>query len=321
MPDEVVHERVLSRRLCSGCGLDWNLLAHRPKVPDVCDICNSALVVREDDHPEALAVRLRDYHDKTSPVIELFQRKEFVATFDATRSIADIQAEIRRRFSSSPSRRQTVSGPMNLGAERRRTDMAIVTCDLAISLDGYSAGPNQSLDRPFGDGVDDPSTLHSWMFDHADAHRAELAGITASGAFIMGRNMFSPGRGAWDLEWKGWWGPDPPYHAPVYVLTHLEREPLEMAGGTTFHFVTGGPQQALELARDAAGDRNVAIAGGATTINQFLAGGMIDELRLHVVPVVIDAGYVRLFDGVGPTTLSSTSARWTPEVTHLVYTR
>ena len=102
MPDVVVHERVLSRRLCSGCGLDWNLLAHRPKVADVCDMCHSALVVREDDHPEALAVRLRDYHEKTKPVIELFQRKEFVASIDATASIAAIQAEIRRRFNLPP---------------------------------------------------------------------------------------------------------------------------------------------------------------------------------------------------------------------------
>ncbi len=102
MPDVVVHERVLSRRLCSGCGLDWNLLAHRPKVVDICDICHSALVVREDDHPEALAVRLRDYHEKTKPVIELFERKEFVASIDATASIAAIQAEIRRRFNLPP---------------------------------------------------------------------------------------------------------------------------------------------------------------------------------------------------------------------------
>jgi adenylate kinase len=102
LPDAVVHERVLSRRLCSGCGLDWNLLAHRPKIPDVCDICHGALVVREDDHPEALAVRLRDYHEKTRPVIELFQRKEFVASIDATASIGAIQAEIRQRFNLPP---------------------------------------------------------------------------------------------------------------------------------------------------------------------------------------------------------------------------
>ena len=103
LPDQVVHERVLSRRLCSGCGLDWNLLAHRPKVPDVCDVCRSPLVVRADDHPEALAARLRDYHAKTAPVLALFERKEFVASFDATRSVADIQADIRVRFGLAPS--------------------------------------------------------------------------------------------------------------------------------------------------------------------------------------------------------------------------
>ena len=199
--------------------------------------------------------------------------------------------------------------------------MGIVTCDIAISIDGYSAGPNQSLERPFGDGVEQGDTLHSWMFDHADEHRAELAAITAAGAFIMGRNMFGPGRGEWDLDWVGWWGPDPPYHAPVYVLTHVERDPVEMEGGTTFHFVTSGPEDALAFAREAAGDGNVAIAGGATTINQYLAAGAIDELRLHVAPVVIDVGYVRLFDGSGPQRWSSTSVRSTPEVTHLVYTR
>ena len=198
--------------------------------------------------------------------------------------------------------------------------MGIVSCDLAISLDGYSAGPNQSLEHPFGDGVVEES-LHAWMFDHADDHRPELAAITAAGAFIMGRNMFSPGRGEWDPGWKGWWGAEPPYHAPVFVLTHVPREPLEMEGGTTFHFVTGGPDEALSLARAAAGDGNVAVAGGTTTINQYLAAGAIDELRLHVAPVVFDVNYVRLFDGVGPIAWSSASARWTPEVTHLVYRR
>ena len=133
--------------------------------------------------------------------------------------------------------------------------------------------------------------------------------------------MFGPGRGAWDLDWVGWWGPEPPYHAPVYVLTRVARDALKMAGGTTFHFVTGVPEEALTLARQAAGNRNVSIAGGATTINQYLSIGAIDELRLHVVPLVIDVDYVRLFDGIGPISMSSTFARWTPEVTHLVYTR
>ena len=199
--------------------------------------------------------------------------------------------------------------------------MSIVTCDLSVSLDGYSAGPNQSLEQPFGDGLGDGEAFHAWMFDHREDHLDEVAAITTAGAYIMGRNMFSPGRGPWDLSWVGWWGPEPPYHAPVFVLTHHERGPVEMAGGTTFHFVTGGPQEALDHARAVAGDRNVAIAGGAGTINEYLAIGAIDELRLHVAPVVLDAGYVRLFEGVGPITWSATSGRWTPEVTHVVYRR
>jgi dihydrofolate reductase len=199
--------------------------------------------------------------------------------------------------------------------------MGIVTCDLSISLDGYSAGPNQSLERPFGDRVEDPDTLHAWMFEHGDEHVSERAAITDAGAFVMGRNMFTPGRGEWDLDWVGWWGPEPPYHAPVFVLTHVARAPVEMAGGTTFHFVTGGPDEALARAREAAGGRNVSIAGGASTVNQFLAAGAIDELRLHIVPRVLDLGYVRLFDGVGPITWASSAVRWTPEVTHLVLRR
>ncbi len=211
---------------------------------------------------------------------------------------------------------------MSHGDHRRPTVVAIVVCDLAISLDGYSAGPNQSLDHPFGDRVEGGGTLHSWLFDpHAEEHRKEVDAIVAAGAFVMGRNMFGPGRGEWDLGWTGWWGSEPPYHAPVFVLTHVAREPLEMEGGTRFHFVTGGPEDALRRARAAAGDKDVAIAGGATTINQYLAAGVVDELRLHVVPVVLDVGYVRLFDGVGPITWTSRSARWTPEVTHLVYRR
>jgi hypothetical protein len=109
-------------------------------------------------------------------------------------------------------------------------------------------------------GVD--GRLHTWMLDHADENRAEIDAITSAGAYIMGRNMFGPGRGEWDLEWKGWWGPEPPYHAPVFVLTHHPREPLEMDGGTTFTFVTDGPASALAQARAAAGDRQVAIARG-----------------------------------------------------------
>ncbi|MCK9793418.1 dihydrofolate reductase family protein [Isoptericola sp. 4D.3] len=199
--------------------------------------------------------------------------------------------------------------------------MTQVTCDIGISLDGVSAGVNQSREQPFGDGVGDGELLHAWMFEHAESHRAEIDTITAAGAFVMGRHMFTPGRGEWDLGWRGWWGEDPPYHAPVFVLTHHEREPLEMEGGTTFHFVTGGPQEALERAREAAGDRDVSVAGGATTVNQLLALDLIDELRLHVAPVVLDVAGVRLFDGVGQHRLRPAGGRITPEVAHLTYRR
>jgi dihydrofolate reductase len=129
--------------------------------------------------------------------------------------------------------------------------MSKVTCDLAISLDGFVAGPNQSLAEPFGEGVGE--RLHRWMFDEPDANAAALAAIAAPSAYVMGRNMFGPGRGAWDLEWEGWWGEDPPYHAPVFVLTHHAREPLTMQGGTVFTFVTDGIESALAQARQAAG--------------------------------------------------------------------
>ena len=197
--------------------------------------------------------------------------------------------------------------------------MGIVTADISVTLDGYGAGPNQRFEAPFGDL--DEGHLHAWMFDHADENTAEVAAITEARAFIMGRNMFSPGRGGWDLAWKGWWGDDPPYHAAVFVLTHHEREPLPMDGGTTFHFVTDGIAAALEQAREAAGSGNVAIAGGASTINQYLGGGLIDELRLHVVPFIGGSGGSRMFDGVPPIELSVVAARPTPHVTHLTYTR
>ena len=156
------------------------------------------------------------------------------------------------------------------------------------------------------------------MFERPAGNEAEIAAITAAGAFIMGRNMFSPGRGEWDLDWTGWWGEDPPYHAPVFVLTHHAREPLTMKGGTTFIFVTDGIRSALDQARAAAGDADVAVAGGATTINQYLAARLIDELRLHIVPLVLGSGE-RLFDGVAELELEQVSARQTELVTHLTY--
>jgi dihydrofolate reductase len=194
--------------------------------------------------------------------------------------------------------------------------MGIVCTDIAISLDGYAAGLGQSAEHPFGPAVG--HRLHTWMFEDAENHKAELDAITDAGAFVMGRNMFSPGRGAWDLEWKGWWGPNPPYHAPVFVLTHHEREPVEMEGGTTFTFVTDGIESALAQARAAAGDRNVAIAGGASTVNQYLAAGHIDELRMHVVPLLLGAGE-RLFEGTGDIGLELLGTSGNERVTHLRY--
>ena len=197
--------------------------------------------------------------------------------------------------------------------------MSKVTSDMSMSLDGFTAGTNQRLDAPFGDGVgDDGQRLHRWMFERAEENAEEIEALTAAGAYIMGRNMFSPGRGDWDLDWKGWWGDDPPYHAPVFVLTHHAREPLTMEGGTTFTFVTDGIESALEQAREAAGDRDVAIAGGAATVNQYLAAGLIDELRLHVTPVLVGAGE-RLLDNVGSHDLQPLSVRSTELVTHMRY--
>jgi dihydrofolate reductase len=193
--------------------------------------------------------------------------------------------------------------------------VSAVTCGVTISADGYVAGPNQSLDNPLGEGGE---RLHRWMFEQADRNQAEIQALTAPGAFIMGRNMFGPGRGQWDLAWKGWWGPDPPYHAPVFVLTHHEREPVTMEGGTTFAFVTAGVEAALEQARAAAGGQDVSIAGGASTVNQFLAAGLIDELWLHVAPVTLGAG-ARLFEGVGPLVLEPVEVRGTDMVSHIRY--
>ena len=194
--------------------------------------------------------------------------------------------------------------------------MSIVTCDISVSMDGYSAGTDQSLEQPLGNI--DETWLHAWMFDAADENRAEVEAIVDAGAFIMGRNMFGPDRGEWDLDWKGWWGEDPPYHAAVFVLAHRDREPVPMGGATTFPVVPAGLPGALARARAAAGARPVAGAGGASTVNQFLAAGLIDELRVHVTPVILGAGE-RLFEGVPRQRLEQVSARGTSLVTHLVY--
>ena len=139
-----------------------------------------------------------------------------------------------------------------------------------------------------------------------------------NGAYIMGRKMFGGGDGPWDESWRGWWGEDPPYHAPVFVLTHHAREPLEMEGGTTFHFVTDGIESALEQARAAAGERPVAVAGGASAVRQYLAAGLLDELYLHVAPVVLGAGE-RLLEDVGDPVLEPVEVIASPVVTHIRY--
>jgi len=194
--------------------------------------------------------------------------------------------------------------------------MGIVTCDLSVSIDGYVAGPNQRLEAPFGDGAG--MRLHRWRLEQPEENATEIAGILGARAYIMGRNMFNPNRGEWDLTWKGWWGEEPPFHAPVFVLTHYPRESLPMEGGTTFHFVTDGIESALAQARAAAGDANIAIAGGAATVNEYLAAGLLDELRLHIVPETNGAG-ARLFEGTGRIGLESISSRGNELVTHITY--
>jgi dihydrofolate reductase len=209
--------------------------------------------------------------------------------------------------------------------------MSKVICHQSISLDGFTAGPNQSLENPIGEGG---LRLHQWMFETAAFRRMngqpggaegadsdavdQIASDPRVGAHIMGRNMFGGGHGPWDLEWKGWWGDNPPYHDAVFVLTHHEREPLPMQGGTTFYFVTDGIESAMRQAREAAGEKDLQIAGGADTVRQFLRAGLLDELNLHLVPVVLGSGE-RLFQDVGDLKLTITQVISSPAVTHLTY--
>jgi dihydrofolate reductase len=178
----------------------------------------------------------------------------------------------------------------------------------AMSIDGYGAGPNQDLQNPLGvDGVE----LMAWFFPtrtwqrmhgQADGETGvddEIAtkGLAGIGAWILGRNMFGPVRGPWpDDEWKGWWGEEPPYHTPVFVLTHHPRAPLRMKGGTEFRFITGGIDAALGQAREAAGDRDIRIGGGVATIRQYLRAGLVDELHLALRPVLLGTGEPLLAD-------------------------
>jgi dihydrofolate reductase len=206
---------------------------------------------------------------------------------------------------------------------------------ISMSLDGFVAGPDQSLDNPLGIGGE---RLHEWALSLAawraphgleggevnESSKVVEASLTNVGATIMGRNMFGGGPGPWDdrKPWNGWWGDNPPFHHPVFVLTHHAREPLELEGGTTFTFVTDGIEAALEQARRAAEGKDVALSGGAKAAQQYLAAGLLDEMQLSVVPALLDSG-ARLFENVGANLhgLEPVHTVGTPKVTHLKFER
>jgi dihydrofolate reductase len=208
--------------------------------------------------------------------------------------------------------------------------MSTFRFQLAASLDGYVAGPDQSEEHPLGVGG---MELHQWVLklEAWRKHGLEGGEVNAStpvveeaqanvGATVMGRNMFGGGPGPWreDPPWRGWWGDNPPFHTPVFVLTHHPRAPLEMAGGTTFIFVTDGIEAALEQARQAAGGRDVLLGGGASVVQQYLAAGLVDEFWLHLVPVLLGAG-ARLLENVGDLKVEQVRAIEAPGVTHIKY--
>ena len=197
--------------------------------------------------------------------------------------------------------------------------MTKTTCHVSISLDGFIAGPDQDRDNPLGIGG---LRLHTWhlgddLYEVDAALTAEL--LRPRGAFVMGRNMFGPIRGDWgDADWRGWWGDEPPYHAPVFVLTHYARDPVEMQGGTTFYFVTDGFDAAYARAREVAGEQDISIAGGASTVRQALTAGVIDELVLDVAPVVLGSGESP-FHGVENLRLEPIEVLHSPHASHIRY--
>jgi dihydrofolate reductase len=207
-------------------------------------------------------------------------------------------------------------------------------CNFSISLDGYGAGPNQGLDNPLGVGGE---SLHEWLFPTRSFRQMQRQeggetgidndfserGFENVGAWIMGRNMFTPERGDWrDPDWKGWWGKNPPYHTDVFVLTHHARPPIEMAGGTTFHFVTDGIHAALQRATESAGGKDIRLGGGADTIRQYLQAGLIDEMHFAISPVLLGSGE-HLLAGLDLLALgyACTEHVNTPRVTHVVLTK
>jgi dihydrofolate reductase len=211
--------------------------------------------------------------------------------------------------------------------------MSKLKLNIAMSLDGYVAGPDQSLHDPIGIGG---QQLHAWLLPlkaFREMHGEQGGEVNAStpfaedilagaGATLMGRNMFGGGPGPWNDSWNGWWGEEPPFHHPVFVLTHHPREPLELGGGTTFYFVTDGIESALQQARSAAGDKFVSLGGGASVAQQYLAAGLLDEIVVSVTPVLLGAG-ARLFDNLGaaPPALEQVEAVGAPGVTHIRYVR
>jgi len=213
---------------------------------------------------------------------------------------------------------------MSSHAHRGRRGMT-TACHVSISLDGYLAGPDQTLDTPLGAGGEQ---LHQWHWPTRDpgsindADAAATADLMAPrGAYVMGRNMFGPVCGLWSSfgsDWRGWWGDEPPYHAPVFVLTHHQHDPIVMAGGTTFHFVTEGFDVAYARALEVAAGGDVRIAGGASTVRQAFAAGVLEEITLDVAPVLLGAGE-RLFDGVGDPGLTLLDVTSSPLATHLHY--
>ncbi len=204
-----------------------------------------------------------------------------------------------------------------------------------ISLDGYGAGPNQGIHHPLGEGG---TELHGWAFPTRTFQRVlfgadggtsgvddefALRGFQNIGAWILGRNMFGPIRGPWpDLEWKGWWGDDPPYHVPVFILSHYARPSIQMTRNTTFHFVIGGIYEALDQARNAANGLDVRIGGGPKTIQQYLRARLIDELHLAIAPIILGGGE-RLFDGIDLRTLGYSCVKFvaSEKATHVVLQR
>jgi dihydrofolate reductase len=212
--------------------------------------------------------------------------------------------------------------------------MGKAKAQISVSLDGYMAGPNQSPENPLGEGGED---LHEWVVktsswraghgheggegDENPSNAVIAAAQEDIGAVVMGRNMFGPLRGEWpDDSWRGWWGEDPPFHAPVFVLTHHPRDPIEMEGGTSFHFVTDGIEAAMARAREAAGEADVSVGGGAATLQQAIAAGLLDELLVNQAPILLGGGE-RLFDQLpaGPARFELRDLVRGREALHLTY--